>query len=102
MAKMTAPIGRAMEEARRRFESFAMRDGKSLESAWLGLGFPSEYRAAVQAGLMRPLHGQERPRVLTWYLLTESGVALYREAFPGSESGESVKYRNGSLIGESV
>jgi len=89
---------RLMEEARRRYESFALRDNKPLDKAWLGLGAPSVYKPAVEAGLMAPLHGKATPRVLNWYLLTEAGVKAYREMFPGSEEGTSLKYRDGSLI----
>jgi hypothetical protein len=97
---MRVAVERLMEEARRRYESFAMRDGKKLDSAWLGLGPPSQYRPAVEAGLMRPLHDKATPRVLNWWLLTPEGVAKYREMFPGSEEGKSLKYRHGSLISD--
>jgi hypothetical protein len=89
---------RVMEEARRRYESFAVRDKKTLEEAWLGLGMPSYYREATDAGYMVAL-GEETPRVLNWYLLTEKGVALYRELYPNSEKGEHA-YRDGSLISD--
>jgi hypothetical protein len=91
---------RLMEEARRRYESFAVRNNKTLETAWLGLGMPSEYREAVEEGYMVP-YGVETPRVLNWYLLTEKGIALYRELYPNSESGGHV-YRDGSLIATMV
>ena len=85
-----------MEEARRRFESFHESSGKTLGESWLGLGFPSEYKPAVKAGFMRPLSA-EVPRCLSWYVLTDAGVAEYRRLFPGSESGQH-KYENGSEI----
>lgn len=97
---MRVAVERLMEEARRRYESFALRDRKTLESAWLGLGPPSEYRPAVEAGLMRPLHGKATPRVLNWWLLTPEGIEAYREMFPGSEEGTALKYRHGTLISE--
>lgn len=69
-----------MDEARRRYENFGVRDGKTLEQAWIGLGFASEYKSAVEAGLMRRLHNNT-PRVLGWYQLTEAGVAEYLRRF---------------------
>lgn len=88
------------EEARRRFESFAMRDHKPLDKAWLGLGSPTQYKPAVKAGFMRPLNERETPRALNWYLLTPAGVERYRELFPGSEDGTARKYKDGSPIRE--
>jgi hypothetical protein len=52
---------------------------KSLNDRFLGLGFPSEYKPAVDAGLMRPSHG-ETPRVLNWYCLTELGQKIVKQA----------------------
>ena len=95
---ISASVVGVMEEARRRFESFAVRENKPLDKAWLGLGMPSEYRAAVDAGYMGSLDGKTRPRTLTWYLLTEAGVDLYRKMFPGSEEGTRRKYRDGQLV----
>ncbi len=88
-------VDRIMEEARRRYESFAIRYDKSVAEGWLGLGMPSEYRPAVEAGYMTPLHGKATRRVLNWYLLTDRGVELYRRMFPGSEDGSRRKYRDG-------
>jgi hypothetical protein len=86
----------AFEEARRRFESFHAPRGKPLGLAWTGLGFPSEYKPMVEKGFMVSID-TEVPRCLSWYVLTEKGVAEYRRLFPGSESGKH-KYRNGSEI----
>lgn len=86
------------EEARRRWESFGSRDGKTLATAWLGLGTPSQYRRIVDAGLMQPLGGKVSPRVLNWWLLTPAGVEEYRRRFPGSEDLSARKYLNGSAI----
>lgn len=92
-----AGIAAIFEEARRRFESFASRDNTPLEKAWVGLGTPSDYRSAVEKGLMQPLHGQATPRALNWWLLTPVGIEHYRKLFPGSEAGEH-KYRDGQEI----
>lgn len=100
MRRLSAQVDRLMEEARRRFESFAVRDNTPLEKAWVGLGMPSYYRAGVEAGLMVEIQGNYRPRILHWYRLTPEGVALYREMFPGSEDGSARKYRDGLPIEE--
>lgn len=89
---MSVSIDRLMEEARRRFESFGLRQGRTLKDAWTGLGFPSEYKSVVEAGLMTPVGGKTTPRVLNWYRLTPKGVDEYRRRFPGSEDGTSLKY----------
>jgi len=86
------------EEARRRYESFAVRDGKTLLSGWLGLGTPSEYRTMLAKGFVTPLHGRITPRALNWWCLTPAGVEEYRRRFPGSENLSQRKYENGLEI----
>lgn len=82
-SKTPAPLPAAIEslfvEADRRFATFGVRDGKKLSEAWIGLGMPSEYKPAVVAGLMAPLHGRETPRCMSWYLFTAAGVKAYRQ-----------------------
>ena len=97
---LPAALDRNMEEARRRWESFAVKapaTSNELDTAWLGLGCPGEYRQAVATGIMEPI-SKITPRVMGWYRLTVLGCALYRMCFPGSEERTSVKYRNGSEI----
>lgn len=60
-------------EALRRYHSFHAQE--SPLKAWTGLGFPTEYRDAVKLGYMVPVHSIE-PRVLSWYRLTEQGLAV--------------------------
>ena len=50
---------------------------KSVDSPFLGLGYPSQYKAAVQAGLMKP-YSTEQPRCMSWYSLTETGQAIVK------------------------
>jgi hypothetical protein len=83
------------EEARRRYESFALPKYRPLHRSWVGLGYPSHYAKAVAAGLFTPLSGYTFPRVLSWYVLTPQGVEEYRKRFPGSEEGKDRKYRDG-------
>jgi hypothetical protein len=80
LASYPAAVQSALSEAERRWRNFAKPEGKTLESAWLGLGYPREYRPAVEAGLMRPLSA-ERPRCLQWYLLTPAGVRALRRIY---------------------
>lgn len=83
--RLPSKVRWVFDEARRRFEFFGKRDGKTLEEAWVGLGYPSTYKAGVQAGFFRPLGDRATPRILTWYLLTEAGAAAYREFFPEAD-----------------
>lgn len=65
-----------LSEAVRRYKNFAVRDGKSIEEAWLGLGTPSTYRDAIKVGVMAPACGRNTPRVLNWYKLTPLGIKV--------------------------
>jgi hypothetical protein len=75
---------RLLCEALRRFECFAARrDGRrwtpmDLVGAWTGLGTRSEYRAAVDAGLMRgaACTSPPAPRCTGWFSLTETGAQI--------------------------
>jgi len=58
---------RLMIEAYRRLMMFG--EDKPLEVAWVGLGFPSEYRS----NLFRPV-SREIPRCLGWYRLSDAGL----------------------------
>jgi hypothetical protein len=75
-----AAVQSALIEAERRWRNFQRPNGEALERAWIGLGYPRDYRPAVKAGLMRPL-SEERPRCLQWYLLTPAGVRALRSIY---------------------
>lgn len=51
---------------------------KPLEQDWTGLGFPSEYKPVVEAGLMEGVHG-ETARVMNWYRLTAKGALIVQK-----------------------
>jgi len=85
-------------EALRRFECFAVRrDGRKwtptdLQRAWTGLGTRSEYRPAIDAGLMRgaPCTSPPAPGCMGWWSLTETGaqiVLAWHEAGFGCGNG---------------
>lgn len=76
-------------EAERRYLRFEKKN-KSLDKAWIGLGFPSIYKPATKAGLMRTFDNRETPRTRNWYVLTATGIALYRQLFPTNRSPEDV------------
>lgn len=69
-------------EALRRFECFAHRqddkpwEPEAMQEAWTGLGYATEYRPAVSAGLMRPIHEMPAPRTMGWWGLTEKGARI--------------------------
>lgn len=80
MAKrLPARIEALFVEAERRFRMFGNDYQNDITRAWIGLGMPSHYKPAVQAGLMRALNGRETRGCLSWYLLTDAGVALFHE-----------------------
>jgi len=52
---------------------------KTISDNFLGLGFPSEYRPVVEAGLMTPSFRPEMPRVMGWYKLTDVGQRIVKQ-----------------------
>lgn len=63
-------------EALRRHTRFNLRDlKKPLGEAWTGLGRETEYRPALNAGLMERVHPANFPH-LEWWRLTEQGVKI--------------------------
>lgn len=65
-----------LEEALRRYWLFA--EGKSLTEAWTGLGYKSDYKPVVDAGLMAPI-GRDLPGCLRWFRLTKEGAAVVQQ-----------------------
>jgi hypothetical protein len=47
----------------------------TLENAWTGLGTATDYKKAVDAGLMKTLHGPN-PGYQCWFGLTAEGAKL--------------------------
>ena len=54
-------------------------EDRNATSLFLGLGFPSQYRSAVKAGLMEPSFNPETPRVLNWYCLSSTGRKIVNQ-----------------------
>lgn len=50
---------------------------KSLQEGWTGLGYPSEYKQAVEDGFMKPA-SKVRPKCMGWYYLTEKGARVVK------------------------
>lgn len=79
--KLTSSQYHLLCEALRRFECFAVRrDNRKwrigdLRAAWTGLGYASDYKSVVDAGLMVSVHGIW-PRAIGWYQLTEKGARI--------------------------
>ena len=67
-----------MVEAERRFALFGKNYGSDITKAYIGLGYPSDYRPATRMGLMECTH-VERERTMGWYKFTTQGIALFRE-----------------------
>lgn len=71
----TIKLGRVqrncLREAARRYCEF--HRGENPETAWTGLGLPSDYYPVTRTGLMVPT-SQEFPRCAQWYKLTPRGV----------------------------
>ena len=49
---------------------------KTLDSPFLGLGYPGEYKQAVKSGIFEPSFRKETPRILSWYKLTPVGKQI--------------------------
>lgn len=60
-----------LREAYRRWTKF--NHGKTIRTAWTGLGSATDYKSAVDAGLMEPVH-ELRSGSTIWWKLTEKGV----------------------------
>lgn len=65
----------ALHESLRRYTRFHSDKPLTDPSAWTGLGFKSDYRAAINAGLMQFIHPY-RPRCMGWLKLTDKGAAI--------------------------
>ena len=75
--KINAPAGRLLWEAMRRI--LCLGEKKSLDDYFIGLGFPSEYKAGVQSGLFVPSYGTSKPRIMAWYKLTSLGQQIIKQ-----------------------
>lgn len=66
-----------MVEALRRWTRFGTDQGNP-RAGWTGLGFETEYKPAVTAGLM-VRDGYYPPRCMGWYNVTDKGAAILRQ-----------------------
>jgi hypothetical protein len=70
-----------LKEALRRWRQRSPGDhtgGQTLTTAWTGLGSATQYKPAVNAGLME-CATQLNPGYLTWWRLTEKGAAIVQK-----------------------
>ena len=65
-------INDALQEAIRRLDQF--HPNEDPLKAWSGLGFKTEYQAALNAGLMEWVY-TPHPRCMGWLRLTSKGLA---------------------------
>jgi hypothetical protein len=81
---MCKPVHDVMIEALRRYDALVIRSSdnnlgwniEDIQKAWTGLGYTTEYREAVKAGLMRPIHETPPPKINGWWGLTEEGAKI--------------------------
>lgn len=71
------------DDAHRRVCIAKTRNEIDRSRMWVGLAFPSEMKAAVSRGLLRPLHGSGKARVLNWYVFTDAGWSEYDRRYLG-------------------
>lgn len=55
-----------------------LKSDSSIDGSFVGLGYPSEYKQAIEDGYMKPSFG-ENERVLNWYCLTEKGKKIVKK-----------------------
>jgi hypothetical protein len=74
--KMSIKVERLMNEAIRRYCLF--HAGEPLRNAWIGLGTATEYKPAIDEGLMI-FHDGVKPykRCMGWLILTDKGTTLF-------------------------
>lgn len=58
------------------FRYLAFHHDEPIRWAWTGLGYKTEYKPALDAGLMEWVNGEPLPRVAGWLRLTEAGVEI--------------------------
>jgi len=69
-------ISTCLNEAYRRYVDFHY--GKSLETAWTGLGTFTDYKRAFESGYMTYATAPN-PRYVTWWRLTPKGAKIIQE-----------------------
>lgn len=75
--KIYTAEGKLLWEALRRMR--CLGEKKSLNDNFIGLGFPSEYKAGVEAGLFVPSYGRSYPRTMAWFKLTPLGQLVIKQ-----------------------
>jgi hypothetical protein len=69
---------RALVEALRRWCSFEHTGGNTLETAWTGLGTKTNYKDAIEAGLMAFAHPYSKG-CMGWLVLTPLGAKIIQK-----------------------
>lgn len=79
MKKLTQKQINLLVEAMRRWVTFHENTpGRTLTSAWTGLGYATEYRRVTSTRLMEPVTGGGKG-CLNWYRLTPAGAAIVQK-----------------------
>jgi hypothetical protein len=58
-------------EAYRRYNQFEKKDNRTLANAWVGLGYPNQYKSTYFRSIET-----ETARVLNWYSLNLKGIEV--------------------------
>lgn len=95
--KINTPEGRLLWEALRRM--LCIGEKKSLDDYFIGLGFPSEYKAGVQAGFFAPSYGTSIPRTMEWYKLTLLGQQVIKQMIRKKRVPRDCHDVHGSICG---
>ena len=74
--KLTYRRETLLQEALRRYVQFRAYAGEELTDAWTGLGYRTDYKPVLDAGLMEWALRKPAFRCLGWLRLTEAGAKI--------------------------
>ena len=77
MSKLTSRQRSRLLEAKHRYTLF--RPEEELMEAWTGLGYRTDYKPVLSAGLMEWVFQEPQFRCMGWLRLTETGAAIVQE-----------------------
>ena len=86
--RMTWPQLNLLCEAVRRITRF--NDGKPT-GCYHGLGYATDYRPVLQAGLMKPV-GKLEPRHISWFVLTAAGEEIVCKMLAAGLTYKHIEY----------
>ena len=93
MSKLTSRQRSRLLEAKHRYTMFRS-PGEELTEAWAGLGYRSDYKPVLDAGLMEWVRYEPAFRCVGWLRLTEAGAEIV-QAWLDKETTESIIRKGG-------